>query len=354
MMSFIMSILGWILSFLFSIVHNYGIAIILFTVLIKLLLFPMELKQKRSMSKTQKIQPLLMEVQKKYANDKEKLSQETMKLYKKYGISPMSGCLPMLIQLPIIFALFYVIRKPLIYMVGIEFSETWRIAEAFEYWVANIASPEQLATVPQAIKDAVANGNNLVSGSNLFGNYEINIAEIIANNPEILNHRFIVEHWGTSGIPSVDFNFLGMNLAKAPSFGAIIGLFSGNVPPVGTMLLWIIPLASGASAFMSARLASEKKPKEQKNVILAENEKPQNTGGGGEAMKSMSKIMPIFSVVFAFSLPAGVGLYWTTSNLIQIASHIIVKKHFDVDISLEELEGEKKNAKNRKKRKNAR
>ncbi len=353
MMSFIMSVLGWILSFLFNIVSNYGIAIILFTLLVKLLLFPLELKQKRSMSKTQKIQPLLMEVQKKYANDKEKLSQETMKLYKKYGISPMSGCLPMLIQLPIIFALFYVIRKPLIYMVGIEFNETWRIAEAFEYWVANIASPEQLATVPAAIKTAIENGENLVAGSNLFGNYEINIAEIIANNPEILNHPFILEHWGASGIPSIDFNFLGMNLAKNPSFGAIISLFSGKVPPVGTMLLWIIPVASGASAFLSAYLSSEKKPKQQKHVILAENEKPQSSGGS-DTMKSMSKIMPLFSVVFAFSLPAGVGLYWTTSNLIQIALHFIVKKYFDVEINLEELEGEKKHGKNRKKRKNAR
>ena len=105
-----MMVLGWILQFFYRLVGNYGVAIILFTIFIKLLLLPLDLKQKKSMAKTQKLQPLLNAVQQKYANDKEKLSQETMKLYQKYGINPMSGCLPMLIQLPIIFSLFYVIK----------------------------------------------------------------------------------------------------------------------------------------------------------------------------------------------------------------------------------------------------
>jgi len=121
MMEPIMAVQGWILTFIYSIIPNYGVAIILFTLAVKLLLFPLDLKQKRSMAKTQKIQPLLNDIQKKYGGDKERLSQETMKLYQKYGISPMSGCLPMLIQLPIIFALFYVVKKPLIYMIGVDF-----------------------------------------------------------------------------------------------------------------------------------------------------------------------------------------------------------------------------------------
>ena len=83
MLTYIMMGLGWILDLFYRIIGNYGFAIILFTVFIKLVLFPLDLKQKRSMAKTQKIQPLLMEVQKKYANDKDKLNQETMKLYQK-------------------------------------------------------------------------------------------------------------------------------------------------------------------------------------------------------------------------------------------------------------------------------
>ena len=92
-MSYICTALGWILDVFYRLVNNYGIAIILFTVFIKAVLLPLDIKQKKSMAKTQKIQPLLMEVQKKYANDKEKLNQETMKIYQKYGINPMGGSL---------------------------------------------------------------------------------------------------------------------------------------------------------------------------------------------------------------------------------------------------------------------
>lgn len=348
MMSAIMTALGWILTLLYSIVSNYGLAIILFTILIKLILFPIDIKQKRSMAKTQKIQPLLNEVQKKYANDKEKLNQETMKLYQKYGISPMSGCLPMLIQLPIIFALFYVVKKPIIYMLGVDFNETWRIATAYNEWFLSIKdNPDIFNKIPEVLQKA---GELTVTGNNTFGFYEIQVAEVLAKYPEILNNPLITQHW-TEGLNVIHFNFLGMNLAQEPSFSAIIGLLSGKVPEFGTMMLWLIPAASGASAFLSSRIMNPQ-PKVDKNVILAENEKPQEKAGSG-AMSSMTKIMPIFSVVFAFTLPAGVGLYWTISNIIQIAQHFIVKNHIKIDISLEEIEAEMKNVKSRKKRQNA-
>ena len=349
MMSAIMTALGWILTFLYSIVNNYGLAIILFTILIKLILFPIDIKQKRSMAKTQKIQPLLNEVQKKYANDKDKLNQETMKLYQKYGISPMSGCLPMLIQLPIIFALFYVVKKPIIYMLGVDFDETWRIALAYNEWFRAL-DPNSAAftSLPETLRKA---GELTVTGNNTFGLYEIQVAEVIAKYPQILENPVITNHW-KDGLDVIRFNFLGMNLAQEPSFSAIIGLLSGVVPPFSTMMLWLIPAASGASAFASSRIMNPQ-PKVDKNVILAENEKPQEKAGAN-TMSSMTKIMPIFSVVFAFTLPAGVGLYWTISNIIQIVQHFVIKNHIKIDISLEELEGEMKNVKSRKKRKNAR
>lgn len=362
MMSAIMTCLGWILTFLYSIVNNYGVAIILFTILIKLILFPLDIKQKRSMAKTQKIQPLLNEVQKKYANDKEKLSQETMKLYKKYGISPMSGCLPMLIQLPIIFSLFYVVKKPLIYMAGVDFDETWRIAQAYNTWFDAIKNnPDIFGQLPKVLQQA---GTLTVVDNNTFGLYEIQVAEVLANTrlaelseacnvTPILQNPLIANYW-TDGLQIIHFDFIGMNLAEEPSFTALFGLLSGVVPSTGTMLLWLIPVASGLSAFASTKVNSIGQPKQDKNVILAENEKPQEKGAGSEAMSSMSKIMPIFSLVFAFTLPAGVGLYWTVSNLIQIAQFFIVKNCFKTDITLEEIEGEMKNAKNRKNRKKSR
>jgi len=103
----------WLIGLIYDMVQNYGVAIILFTLIIKALLLPLGLKSQRSMVKQQKLAPQLAELQKKYANDKEKLSKETMELYKANGANPLSGCLPMLIQMPIIIALFAVVRQPI-------------------------------------------------------------------------------------------------------------------------------------------------------------------------------------------------------------------------------------------------
>ncbi len=347
MLSYIMSALGWILDLFYRIIGNYGFAIILFTVFIKLILFPLDLKQRRSMAKTQKIQPLLMEVQKKYANDKEKLNQETMKLYQKYGISPMGGCLPMLIQFPIIIALYWVVRKPIVYMMGIDFSETWRIAEAFNAWASS-----NMDALPESIQSVIPLTYQKSMANNTFGNNEIQVAQLIFKHPEILNHPAITSWEGT--FRPIDFTFFGMDLSAVPNFKAFLSVFTGNVAnlTLSTVLLWLIPILSGLSSWLSSYILSGK-TKTDKNIVLAENEKPQ-TSAGGDTMKSMTMIMPIFSAWFAFSLPAAIGLYWTLSNIIQILQQFYVKKFFNNDVSLDELEGDIKNVKSRKKRKKSR
>lgn len=347
-MSYIMMVLGWILQSFYRLVGNYGVAIILFTVFIKLLLLPLDLKQKKSMAKTQKLQPLLNAVQQKYANDKEKLSQETMKLYQKYGISPMSGCLPMLIQLPIIFSLYWVIRKPLIYMMGVDFNETWRVAGAYNAWAAanpGLVPAELLRNGQTVVMECVKNNNT-------FGNYEIQIAQAIADHPEILNSGFITDALRAK-LSNMDFNFLWMNLSQTPDWRKIFALLGGIIPTVSDALLWLIPALSGASAWLSSYIMQPRKPKEEKHRVLAENEKPKENASA-DTMKSMTMMMPFMSVFFAFTLPAGVGLYWIVSNIIQIVQHLLISKFCNFDISLEEMEGDIQNVKSRKKRKNSR
>ena len=114
-MSYIMMGLGWILRLCSQLTGNYGVAVIIFTIIIKAVLMPLTLKQQRSMLRMQKVQPLMNDLQKKYGNDKDKLNQEMMKLYKKYDVNPASGCLPMLIQLPILMMLYWVVKKPVVY-----------------------------------------------------------------------------------------------------------------------------------------------------------------------------------------------------------------------------------------------
>ncbi len=342
--------LGWILDLFYRLIGNYGFAIILFTVFIKLVLLPLDIKQKKSMAKTQKLQPLLMEIQKKYANDKEKLSQEQMKLYQKYGINPMGGCLPMLIQLPIIFALYWVVKKPIAYMMGVNASEIWRIAEAFNAWAT-----AHTDLLPEALAKAVPVTYQSSMSNNTFGTYEIQIAQLLFKYPEILNHQAIAG-WGKT-LRLINFGFLGMDLSEIPSLGALFGLFTGKTAGItlGTVLLWLIPIFSGLSSWLSSRVAMAQQP-QKKNEILAEADKPKDNGGmSGDTMKSMTMMMPLISAWFAFTLPAAVGLYWIISNIIQIVQQVLVTKYLVTDISSEELEGEIKNVrKGRKNRKKSR
>lgn len=115
--------MGWIIEQIYNLVSNYGLAIILFTVIIKLILLPLNIKSQKSMKKQQKIQPVLAELQQKYANDQEKLQKEMMKLYKENNVSMTGGCLPMLIQFPILIGLYRVIQRPITYLAGISIQE---------------------------------------------------------------------------------------------------------------------------------------------------------------------------------------------------------------------------------------
>lgn len=331
-MSFITRILGFVLELCYSLIGNYGLAIIVFTLLIKAVLLPLTVKQQKSMVKTQKIQPLLMEVQKKYGHDKEKLNQETMKLYQKYKINPMSGCLPLLIQLPIIMALYFVVRKPISSIMGVNANETWRVVTAFNDWAqaAGYQIAENVAT--------------LDIGS--FGNYEIQVAQQMFLHPEILDHPFITE--AGFKLTPINFNFLGLDLSETPSLGALFSLITGNVAAITPriVILWIIPLLSGLTSFLASKIGTMLQPQN--------NNKPGEENSQANTMKTMMAIMPLFSAWITFSLPAAVGLYWIISNLLQVIQQFVVTKFFTPDITDEQIEGEvvqyaKKNRKKRKK-----
>ena len=111
MWSSLIDFVGNILEFLYGFTHNYGLAIILLTIIIRGLMYPLMQKQMTSMTETQRIQPLMQEIQRQYKNDKEKMNQELMRLYKEHNVNPMGGCLPLLIQMPILILFFQVLRE---------------------------------------------------------------------------------------------------------------------------------------------------------------------------------------------------------------------------------------------------
>ena len=209
--------MGFIIEHIYNLVSNYGLAIIIFTILIKLILIPLNIHSQKAMKKQQKIQPLMAELQKKYANDQEKLQREMMKIYKENNISMTGGCLPMLIQMPILIGLYQVIQKPLSYLAGVDWANASVINEVIR------------------LKDAMVNlGYNI-------GNLANATMEQLANNSQIQLSKWagIVGTQGTAleGVSGgvhpwvLNFNFLGLDLSNAPSaaFGHIMALDFSNI-----------------------------------------------------------------------------------------------------------------------------
>lgn len=343
-MSYIMFALGWVLKFCNMIVGNYGVTLIMFTVVIKAILLPMTIKQQKSMMLTQKLQPLLNEINRKYANDKEKQSSETMKLYQRYKVNPMSGCLPLLIQFPILIALYWVVKKPVVYLMGFREDEVWRIVSAVIEW-AN-GDSDKLNQFYTAL--GIDSMSKLTDNAyKMFGMYEIQIARFLHSHQEIMNSQWITETGRTYDI--INFGFLGLDLSQTPNLSAFFGLFVGKINGlnVDTVALWSIPILSGVSSYASAKLSQSMQP--------ATQTQPTGTDGSEKAnpMQSMTVFMPFVSAWFAFTLPSAVGLYWIVSNVLQLLQQLVLAKIVKVDLTDEQqIEGEIVNGKkNRKKRK---
>lgn len=288
--------LGALLRFIYEHLafENYGLAIIIFTILTKLLLLPLTMKQMKSSSKMQEIQPELQKLQKQYANNKEKLNEEMLKLYQKHNYNPASGCLPLLIQMPILIALYRVLIKPITYMYKIP-----------EYLSAGIPGKEAVAKAAETI------GKLATSASLSTADYsnEIGIIEYFSKNPGELN--------GVSDLIRPDqilnLKFLGLNLGKKPTLNT--GLLFG--PEMATYLpLLIIPILAVILTFYSQQLQ------------MGTRKQTETTGNAGDSAENMQKTMkwmgPGMTLYFSFMLPAGMGLYWISTYGLQIIQQLFV------------------------------
>jgi YidC/Oxa1 family membrane protein insertase len=244
--------------------RSYGIAIIIFTIFVKILLLPLMIKQYNSMAKMQELGPKLKELQTKYKNDKEKLQQESFKLYQENNYNPASGCLPLLIQMPILIALWQVISKPLTYMLGIHDK------------IGNLASALKLSTNGYVEIDVIRNFS-----IDKIGNI---ISTDIANVIEKMEQGF---------------RFLGVNLGSVPS-----AEYKTN------LILLLIPLLAAGTTYISTKLSMMTSTTQMDNPM----------------QKSMMLMGPIMTLIFSFTFPAGMGLYWIVGGIFQIFQQMFINK----------------------------
>ena len=282
--------LGYILGFIYKFINNYGWSLIIFTVLIKVLLLPLGLKQQKATTKMQQIQPKMTEIQKKYANDQQKLSEETMKLYKEYGVNPMGGCLPLLIQLPILFGLYRVIYKPLTYM--LHYTDE-AVTELTSQYVAQFG--EFSAAAANQAQIIIAKANDLIN-----------------------------------------FDFLGLDISATPSIA-------------NPSVIWIVPILAAVTTYLTSKVTTAMAGNKNKNKKTDENgvvkkervlSPDQKTNAGqansAESMtKSMTIMMPLMTLWITFTLPATLGVYWTVSNVLSILQTVVLNGYFKKKLETE-------------------
>ena len=291
MFQFFANIFGYLLEFIYNFTNNYGLAIIFFTIFIKILFIPFSIKQQRTMKKSAKMQEKMKVIQFKYKNDPETMNREIMELYKKEKMSPFSGCLTSIMQIILLFSIFYLVRSPLTYM-------------------------QKMPT---------ENMNNYIkqlqeSGKSVSQNYpEIDI---------IREYNFLKEKNVEDkelDKANLQMNFLGLDLSKVPQQN------------MSDITVYIIPILYILSSFVSIKLTTsmqqqnnkkdEKEPiKDEKGTELVPTEEKDEMDAVMETNKMMSWFMPLMSVSVAIIAPLGLALYWLINNLLMIAERLILNK----------------------------
>lgn len=288
------NIFGYLLELLYTLVNNYGLAIIIFTLVIKVLLLPLSIKQQRTMKKSTELQEKMKVIQFKYKNDPEKMNQAVMELYKTEKMNPFSGCLTAIVQMILLLSIFYLVRSPLTFMEKIP--------------------QDNINTYVQQLKEDGKVVSEVYPEIDIIREYEF----LKEKNPEDGNIEKI----------NIQMNLFGLDLSKIPQQN------------MSDYTVYIIPVLYILSSFISIRLTTamqtkQQKSKKEEDVIidgetgkeLVPAEKEENElDTVMQTNKMMSWMMPILSISIAFVAPLGLALYWLMNNILMIVERLVLDK----------------------------
>lgn len=289
--------ISWLLRTLYELTASYGVALILFTILMKIVFLPFAIKGKKSTIAIQRLTPKLKELETKYKNDKDKYNLEMQKLYKKEKVNPLSGCLWQLLPFPILIALFDVVRRPLTNLMRLGSEQV-----------------DKILSLPYISESLTAKGVNVAAAA---AQNQISIAKVMSENfdklkaalPEIANTLI-----------NIDFKFLGMDLASTPKFNNFLD-------PI-----WFLPVISGILAYVGMQLT-------MKFSGTGSTTPEQNQQG-----KMFALMNPILSLWFGFMWPAAMSLYWIINSVIGIIQDFLLNLYFKKKYDLKDAEREKQEA----------
>lgn len=271
---------GWILWAAYCIIPNFAIAILIFTIILRIIQFPFQIKSQKAMAGSARLQRKQQALQEKYGKDKRKFDEEVSKLYEKENVNPLGGCTSTLVPMVLLFGVYWTIRNPI--------TNTLHIAaDKVEYAVNYVLN---LPVVGTSI-------NQYYSEIEVLKYFENIRASLIFNGDEIEK----IEKFCNS------FSLLGLNLLESPNMHGYLSLFT------------IIPVLCFVSSFSTSVISMKING---------------NSAGMGQqqgCMKAMFLFMPLFSAWIAFSVPAAVGLYWIYSNIIGLATTFVIHKFYNAE-----------------------
>ena len=286
MISFFSNIFGYVLNWIYMLVKNYGLAIIIFSVLVKLAMLPLSIKQQKTMKKNERVQKEMKILQTKHKGNPEMLNQEVMELYKREKINPFGGCLSIILQFILLISMFYLVRSPLTYMKKIDKSaieaKTVEIQENNEGQIINKTYPE------------------------------IGIVKYVQDNNLTDDDMYI------------NMNFLGLDLSKIPQ---------ENLEDFKVFIIPALYIISSVISMKISTISMNKKVKDEDSegkelTSEKDNNEMDQAEMTAQMNKTMSWMMPVLAVSISLVAPLGLAMYWLVNNVTMIVERLFLNKMF--------------------------
>ena len=291
---------AWLVRLLYNLTGSYGMAIILFTVVLKLILLPFQFKSKKSMMRMNRMNGKIQEIQKKYANNQVKMQEEMQKLYQEEGVSPMSGCLWSFLPLPILLAVYSVMRQPLTHLMMLSNDVVQELVAKITAMGVDMSGIVMMKNGAAVVKDGV---------TQLQPYGQINLVKAVTEHyPEAAA--------GIDGWIDLDFNFIGLDLAATPS--SVLKTVSFQWAIIGLIL---IPILAGLFQLLMSIYTMKSQSQD---------------GAAAGSMKGMMYMMPLMSVYIGFIMPAALGIYWIAQSVFSLIQEVIMTKFFNKKLEEEE------------------
>ena len=289
---------GWLLAQLYHLTNNYGVAMILFAILVQLILMPINAKSKKSMMKMSRLTPRIQDIQARYANDPQKQNEMMQKLYQDEGVSMGGGCVWSLIPMLILFPLFAVIRQPITYIL--------------------LESEEITSQIISVIKTAAPD----IFSSNSYYDQVIAAQAI----PQFANElRAAIPGISEFALAGINFNFLGINLGMIPQFNVFSASWVWDWAHIGAFLIPMVSAGSQVLQMWISQKTNDSVITDEKGVQDKETAKNSQQN---QSMKVMMWTMPLMSLWIGFTVAAGLSLYWFVGGVVRMISDPIMTIHY--------------------------